>query len=118
DQAGQLDMGFFQQRLHLVLQSRPITRQLILFSASPFATDVVRHRAQSSKSIPGPPAASRDVRHRGNPSSALPALGSPVPAPDAVVAASGVRLLVCRVSASNTFPALPTLVSNIGPSIP
>jgi hypothetical protein len=31
---------------------------------------------------------------------------------------SALRLLASRIAASNTFPALPTLVSNIGPSIP
>src|SRR5947207_13999327 len=35
---------------------------------SPSATDAARHRAQSSESIPEPPAASPSVRHRGNPS--------------------------------------------------
>jgi hypothetical protein len=38
--------------------------------------------------------------------------------PDATFRTSALRLLASRVTASNTFPALPTLVSNIGPSIP
>ena len=35
DQAGQLDVGLFQQRLQLVLLPHPIARQLILSSHSP-----------------------------------------------------------------------------------
>src|SRR5438552_8146588 len=88
------------------------------FSVSPSATDAARHRAQSSESIPEPPAASPGVRHRENPS-CVPAVRDWIaPALNAAFLTSDLRLLAARVSASNTAPAFPKLVSNIGPWIP
>src|SRR5262249_36105475 len=86
--------------------------------ALPSATDVARHRAQSSKSIPGPPAASPSVRHRRNPSCVPAARDWIAPAPNATFQTSALRLLASRIAPSNTFPMPPKLVSNIAPSIP
>src|SRR5208282_3943608 len=77
-----------------------------------------RHRAQSSASILGPPAASPGVRHRGNLSCVPAARDWTGPALNAAFPTYGVRLPASRGWASNTAPALPTLVSNIAPSIP
>jgi RNA polymerase sigma factor (sigma-70 family) len=60
-------------------------------------------------------AASPGVRHRGNPSCVPVVRDWIAPAPNATFQTSASRLLASRISASNTFPEIPTLVSNIGP---
>jgi len=52
DEAGQLDMCLFQKRLQLVLQPHPIAPNWYFLRVTS-ATDVARHRAQSSKLIAG-----------------------------------------------------------------
>src|SRR4029077_3379517 len=118
DQAGQLDVSFFQQRLQVVLQPDVIARPTGAFFASLSATAAARHQAQSSASTPAIPVASPSVRHLGNPSCVPAARDWTGPAPNAMFQTSALRLRASRRSVSNTSPASPTLVSNIGPSIP
>ena len=88
------------------------------FCASPFARGAVRPRAQSSRSVPVPPAASPVVRRRGNPSSAPAARDWIAPVPDAALLTSGQHLPASGRSASSTVPVLPKPVSNIAPWTP
>src|SRR5262249_17415001 len=118
DETGQLDMCLFPKRLQfgsVAVFDRILTGTSC---ASPSATDVARHRAQSSKSTLGPPVASPGVQHRGNPSYVLVVRDWIAPAPNATFQTSALRPFASRISASNTFPVLPTRVSRIGPSIP
>src|SRR6516162_4396193 len=88
------------------------------FGASPSATDAARHRAQNSKSVLVPPAASPAVRHLGNPSCAPEARGLIVLEPGAALPTLRRRLPASDASVSRTAPGLPRPASNTAPWIP
>ena len=111
-------MGLFQKRLQLVLQPHVIARQLVL---------PARHRPPQTLLGIGHKAESQFSGHQSLDQTfgigKIP-LASPPPAIGLRLRQmqrsrlSALRLPASRGAASSTVPALPKLVSNIGPSIP